>query len=383
MRLFSPARRLGLAFFAHYSLVGLTTPFWPLYLAYRGMSPEQVGVLMALIPWARFGSNIGLSQALARLGDPRTLMVRLSLALAIAYALFPTVSGFGSLLVLNLVVGTLFAPLSPLLDGLALAAARHGVVDYGPVRMWGSVAFIVAASLGGVWLVAQSDAWILWGLVGACILLAAVSRWAPKFEEPRARPGGSPGGVLRLLRRRDLRWLMLSSALLHGSHAVHYAFGSQTWREGGIPDPLIGWLWAEGTIFEVLLFWMGERVSRRCSPPVLLAISGVAGMVRWSVLATSSTLGPVVFGQALHSITFGCMHLGVMAYLRDRVDAYDIASASTLYGAIVSGLTMAVMFPISGWCFERFGLSSFALMAVVSAGGVLAAIGLGRARRAS
>src|SRR5690606_16206641 len=135
----SPATRLGVAFFALYTFVGLITPFWPLYLAYRGMNPQQVGVLMALTPWARFASNLGVGQLAQSLGQPRQLLLRLSIALVVAHALFPVMAGFAALLVLSLVVGVLSAPLSPPLHSPALAASLRGEANSGHGRGWRSI----------------------------------------------------------------------------------------------------------------------------------------------------------------------------------------------------------------------------------------------------
>lgn len=376
----SPATRLGVAFFAFYTFVGLTTPFWPLYLAYRGMNPQQVGVLMALAPWARFASNLGVGQLTQSLGQPRQLLLRLSIALVVAHAVFPVLEGFTALLLLSLVVGVLYAPLSPLLDSLALAAARRGEASYGQVRVWGSMAFIVASSLGGQWLVARSDAWILWGVLASCIAIAVTSGLVPAAHghQAQAHVTRPPRGSLALLRRVDVRVLLLASALLHGSHAVHYAFGSQAWRSIGISDSVIGWLWAEGTVFEVVLFFFGDRVSRRISPAHLLALSGMVAVVRWSMMTVATSLVAVAVAQALHSATFGCMHLGVMAYLRERFDVHETSSAATLYAGIVSGLSLALVFPVAGWCYERWGLHAFGVMAGMALLGTIAALVLQR-----
>jgi len=375
----SPATRLGVAFFALYTFVGLITPFWPLYLAYRGMNPQQVGVLMALTPWARFASNLGVGQLAQSLGQPRQLLLRLSIALVVAHALFPVMEGFAALLVLSLVVGVLYAPLSPLLDSLALAAARRGEASYGQVRVWGSIAFIVAALLGGHGLVAHSDAWILWGVLGSCVAIAVTSGIVPSAQGHGAPTVPRPShGSLALLRRLDVRVLLLSAALLHGSHAVHYAFGSQAWRSIGISDSAIGWLWAEGTLFEVVLFFFGDRVNRRISPGHLLALSGAVCIVRWSMMMVATNLATVVVAQALHSATFGCMHLGVMAYLRERFDGHETSAASTLYAGLVSGLSPGLVFPLAGWCYERWGLHAFGVMAAMAVLGTASALVLHR-----
>lgn len=368
--------RLAIGFFAHFSIVGLTIPFWPLWLAHRGMSFEQVGVLLALTPWARFASNLAIGQFGHLLQHPRGLLRVLGVLLLLAHLWFAGVDGFAAIFALSLLVGLLYAPLSPLLDGLTLSAASRGEASYGLTRLWGTLGFIATSLIGGQWLLAHSDAWILWGLV-ACCGAAVASSWV--LPESPAALRSLPklrGGSLGLLQQPEIRLVLLGSSLLHGSHAVYYAFGSQTWRAAGIGDAWIGWLWAEGAAFEVLLFLAGDRLCRRFGPAALLAMSGAAGIVRWTLLATTSSMGALLFGQALHAATFACMHLGAMALFRERVSPDRMSAATTLYGAIVSGFAMALAFPLAGWSYGLWGGGAYAVMAVISACGLLCALGL-------
>src|SRR3546814_8773378 len=76
--------------------------------------------------------------------------------------------------------------------------------------------------------------------------------------------------ILKLALHPTFGLFLGTAALLAGSHAFLYAFGSLHWRAAGIDDRMIGLLWAEGVIAEVLLFACGAKVVQRLGPARML-----------------------------------------------------------------------------------------------------------------
>ncbi len=76
--------------------------------------------------------------------------------------------------------------------------------------------------------------------------------------------------------------------------AAYYGFSALHWQAAGLSEATIGWLWAEGVAVEVLLFALSGAVMARASPAALLMLAALAGMLRWTVLASSTDLIPTV-----------------------------------------------------------------------------------------
>ena len=57
---------------------------------------------------------------------------------------------------------------------------------------------------------------------------------------------------------------VISAALLQASHQLYYGFGTLYWRGLGFSDTVIGGLWAEGVVAEILLLRRCYRLFRRC-----------------------------------------------------------------------------------------------------------------------
>jgi len=82
---------------------------------------------------------------------------------------------------------------------------------------------------------------------------------------------------------------------------------------------------------------MSGALTRRISPASLLAIAGVAGLVRWTIAAFAVALPWLVAAQLLHALTFGAAHLGAMHFLARNVPAELSASGQALYSGTVLG----------------------------------------------
>ena len=283
----SEAARLSLFYAAYFFGAGVQMPFWPVWLAGRGLGPAEIGALLALGQWVRVAANPALGLLADRARDRSRFMVGLGAATFAGYLLCLPAHGFVALILPSLVVACASAALTPLADAATLAAAARGAADYGRVRLWGTLTFIAATLAGGRILAGRSSEWVLYLLLGmaalTAIACAAMPRAAPVVPlRPRAN-------WRLLLAPRHLVFLA-AAMLVQSSHAVYYGFGTLYWQRLGFGDGTIALLWAEGAVAEVLLFLVGGRYARRWGPGALLALGGAGGLVRWTATAWVSSL---------------------------------------------------------------------------------------------
>ena len=120
-------------------------------------------------------------------------------------------------------------------------------------------------------------------LIGSVVLFAAcVAIPARRRAQRRGRSRWSALGTMA----RDRRFwqFIVVAAALQASHQVYYGFGTLYWRSLGFSDALIGVLWAEGVVAEIVLFWLGSRLLARLGPLGLMIAGGAAGIVRWGLM---------------------------------------------------------------------------------------------------
>jgi MFS transporter, PPP family, 3-phenylpropionic acid transporter len=358
------ALRLAFFYAAMFSLTGVQLPFWPAWFAGRGLTAAEIGILLAVAQWLKLAVNPLAGIAADRSAAPRRVMLLLSLGAVAGFALLPAAHGFTLLLPLGALTACCLSPLSPLGDHVALAAAATGRLDYGRVRLWGSLGFIATTLLAGRLVQAYGIDSVAPLLAATAVLVLAACAVMPA---ERSAPAAAPAGAWRTLARPSFALFLAAAALIQGSHAVYYGFGTLYWRRLGIADDRIALLWAEGVVAEIALFYWGAPLLRRLGPEKLLALGGGAGLLRWAATGFATTLPMLVPLQLLHAFTFGATHLGAMHHLARRLPPAQAATAQALYATVVGGLGQGLLMLLAGGLYGAFGGSAYLAMAAVAA----------------
>jgi PPP family 3-phenylpropionic acid transporter len=361
--------------------VGITQPFLPAFLLYRGLNPSEVALALAAGSATRLVAGPLLGRLADRMNNARLLLVGAALLGLLAAGGFGVAAGLLGFLLAQLVLNIAVAPMAPLSDMLALAAARQGAFLYGRARSIGSVAYIAAAVLGG-WLVQWLGLGLVPALVAAAMLLAlGAALWLPQPATSAARRArGDGGGFRAVLRQPGFPRLLLLSGLIQSSHAAYYGFGSIHWAAAGHSAGTIGLLWALGVVGEVALFFSGARLTAAIGARGLALLAAGAGVLRWTLMAGTSALPVLVLTQLLHALTFGAQHLAAMHLLPRLVPPEQAGTAQALHSALGVGLLMGVMTLASGPLYAAFGGGVFLLMAALCAAAIPLGLSLREAR---
>jgi MFS transporter, PPP family, 3-phenylpropionic acid transporter len=368
--------RFVLLYAAMYAAFGVASPFLPAFVRARGLSAEQLGLVLGA------GTAVRLLTAplAGRTGDVlqglRAVLVGCTtLAAAVTLGYLPA-HGFWPLLALSLGHAAALGPVTILADALALGAAapppgssRRGF-EYGWVRGTGSAAFIVGTLLSGQAVSAWGLDVIVWWqalLLGAAAVAATL---VPELRHARAAAAvrAPAGGVLRLLQLPRFRTLVLVAALILGSHAMHDAFAVIRWSAAGVSPATVSVLWSESVAAEVLVFFLiGPTLVTWLTPAGALAVAALAGMLRWTVMAQSAEVMALALVQPLHGITFALLHLACMRVLARTVPPGLEGTAQAIYGTVGIGAASAVLTLVSGALYARVGAQGFWVMAALCA----------------
>jgi PPP family 3-phenylpropionic acid transporter len=368
----SVAARLSFLYIAIFLFVGVGLPFWPVWLADKGITAAEIGILLSLSGWTKIVGNPLIAQIADRRGDLRAVLIAAAVASLATFALFGVTEGFWTFLVVTTISSIGISVLTPLSDSLTMRmVATHGI-DYGRVRLWGSVSFILAGLAAG-WLIAGRSPSIVLPLLLGCLALTVLST----VTLPAARgPVGtvSLAAWLQLLRDRRLLLFILAAGFIQSSHAMLYGFGSLRWLEAGYSEDAVGLLWAIGVVAEVILFAFGAILVRQLGPVGLLLLGGVAGMLRWVLFALFTSLPVLVLIQLLHALTFAATHLAAVYFLVRQAPAGLAATAQGLYGAIAWGGLFGLAMLASGTLYAAFAGAAFHAMAAMCLVGVFCAL---------
>jgi len=368
----SPALRMSLVYGAMFATVGVHLPFWPVWLAGRGLLPADIGLVMATGYVVRGLTAPWIGSLSDRASDRRVVLGGAACVAFLAGVLFYFADTMIAILVATAIMTVAFGAVGPLCENLAMLLATARAFDYGRVRALGSVAFVVASVGAGWFLAGRSSEMVLvlvLSMLGLLVASCLVMPAAPPAPHATAR-----GEVGPLLRQPMLLWLLASVTLIQCSHAFFYGFGTLEMRRMGIPDGAIGVLWACGVMGEIVLFWRGQSVLRRFDPVALVAIAGAGAVVRWSLMMLTTSIPVLAMVTFLHALSFACCHLGMMMLIARAVPVSHSATAQGLFTATSGAFGMGAAIVLAGWLYADYGILGYVGMAIMAAFGIVAGV---------
>lgn len=353
--------RVGLFFAALFGTSAINSGFLPLWFADRGLSDGAIGEVLGAATLLRVLGGPTWGTVADRIGRRRPVMLVAAITATGTALLYVPFTSVLPLLLVAAGQGMAASALNPLIDSLALALARDGKMEYGPVRSAGSVAFMVASAAGG-WLLTAIGTWLVpWLLAVGYGAGALAARLLP--ETPTPPTATRRFGGFQLLRHGPFRLAVVATALIQGAHTAYYGFAPLFWRSQGLSDATIGLLIAEGIVAEVLLFARGRRLVEHLGPAGLTACAAAASVIRWTATAFAPPLLALAAIQLLHAATFAMQHLSAMQVLSRSVPPERAATAQALHSALGMGVPTGLLMLLSGFLYARIGGLVFLVMA--------------------
>jgi PPP family 3-phenylpropionic acid transporter len=361
------ATRLALFYGALFGLGGTHLPFFPVWLKAVGIDASWIGIITAVPSVTRF-TILPLVTGLAER--------RQSLRAALIVTAFVTVLGLAAvgtqhqpLLVFLVYAGTacMWTPMVPLTDAYALrGVARYGL-NYGPLRLWGSAAFIVGALACGLLVDVIAARHLIWIIVAVAGIGAVVSLGLRPLDHPKPTHV-APHGAGALLRDSGFLAIIVAAALVQGSHAAYYTFASITWQASGLSGLTIAGLWALGVLAEIAVFALSPRFT--LSPAVLVLIGALSAVVRWLITAQEPSVAVLSVVQLAHGLSYGLTLVGTMGLLARHVPGHVMARGQG-YLAACGGIVTSSASILSGAIYAGYGQGVYYVMAAMALTGAV------------
>jgi PPP family 3-phenylpropionic acid transporter len=377
------AWRLGFLYAAVFLVGGCYLPYLPVWLHWRDLNADQIAILLATPPFARIVFTPAISFAADQAGGRRPILIALAWGSLASFLLLWAADGFWQMLLASLLLATNWTTILPLVETVAVTNIRRGALDYGKVRLWGSVSFIVASLGSGLIIGRLGSQTVLPLLIGGAALMVVGAHLVPHAlarasHIPSALRRLSLSDAFRLLRASLFLLFLLAVSLIQSSHALYYSFGSLNWRAQGISDGMIGVLWSVGVLTEIALFAVSGRIIAFCGTARLLMFAGLAAVFRWGFMAIDPPLWATALLQTLHALSFGAAHIAAIHFLTHAVPEDRAATAQGLYAAVVAGLVLGAVTIASGPLYRMFAGEAYAAMALLALAGAAGAFVLMR-----
>jgi MFS transporter, PPP family, 3-phenylpropionic acid transporter len=344
------SQRLALVYGAVFGLVGISLPYFPVWLRAVGIDVGWIGVITAVPSLTRFTVLPLVTGSAERYRILRQAIVILAFLTSLGFLVIGQFNQPLPILLLFILTACVWTPIVPMVDGYALKGVTQYGLDYGPLRLWGSAAFVIGALACGLLIDVVAATYVIWVIAAMALVGAVMSLGLRPLGSAPATKALLPAGAL--LRQPGFLAIIFTSALVQGSHAAYYALGSIAWQGAGLGGLTISGLWSLGVVAEIVVFAISPRFT--WSPVALVAFAAASAALRWVLTAQQPSLSLLALVQMMHGLSYGMTQVGIVGLLTRHVPSHVMATAQG-YLVAAGGIVMSSATVASGQLYARYG----------------------------
>lgn len=363
---FTPFQWTAFNFFGFFCAYGVLMPFLPVWLKHYGYGAEMIGIFASVGYLFRFLGGMLAAQKVKNVNQliPTARWLSWLNIFALLMMWFTVENSW--LLFLFLMLFHIFnAGAMPIGESIASVWQQQQGLDYGKVRLFGSIAFVVGSMSTGYFVGWWGENVIIFILIGFFVLLGLGQSASPTvgFEQSVPNHHSPSHSYKAILKTSSTRRMLIATALITASHAAYYTYSTLYWSELGISTQAISLLWGLGVVAEIGLFFLAKRFFTKIKIRHLIIASTLGTMLRWMILANATEVIPFALSQLLHAFSFALMHFAMMRYISSQ-ETEKIAKLQGLYFGLGSCAVMAVFTFLSGMLYPYSPNVMFMTMAL-------------------
>ena len=358
--------RLGVMMFLQYAIWGAWAPVLSEYLTNElGFSGIQSGMIYSLLPLATIIAPFIGGQIADRYFSSEKFVALLQLSGGVLLILISFVSNYSTMLWMMLIYCVLYAPTLALTNSIAFINLKKSDKEFGIIRVWGTIGWIVAGLLLMGWrnLAGGNDAL---ALQGDTLLLAGVFSVIMGFfsfglpRTPPQKEGTKPWAFLEALKMmKDKNFLVfIVICFVVATELMFYYMLTAPFLASdkiGIPAANVSGVMviaqvAEIFVMVILLPILISKIGIR----KILVLGVLAWPARYIIFAVGAPKWLVIASLALHGFCFVFFFVAAFIYT-DMVAPRDIRhSAQSLITLVTYGLGNYAGSLFAGWIWDKF-----------------------------
>lgn len=367
----TPELRTTAFYFTFFMAPGAAVMFLPIWLSEKGITTEQIGIINAVPVFVILALNLVVGRLADRASDWRQVIVIGALIAGIVPVGLFFVNEFWGILLLWTLAAMPAGAVGPVLDAATMRMTRRNGSDFGTIRAWGTIGFMLFNGVTGFLVVWFGSAVFVPLFVGLTLLRAVVALQLPAFRAPAdqvtvaaVRP--TAGRLMEIIAKPWFVLPLVGFAIIFGTHVILNAFAALLWKEQGISEDIIGPLIALGAAAEAGLMFVWRRFGGRVSARHMIFASALASVLRWAAMAFSPPVWLLVLLQLTHGITYALGYLGCVHFIANWTSE-DIAAETQSLFTVLQQVTSVVALIGFGWLMGLYGAHAFLFASLAAA----------------
>ncbi len=354
--------------------LGVFFPYFTLFLKENvGLSGSQVGVVYAIMPLVGMFAQPFWGQIADRSGSRTRLLALLGLGAMLGYAGLILPKTFTWMLCATSLLAVFSTSLIPMVTSVSMAIlSGRGLPNFGRVRVWGTVGYLVAVVCMPPLLhfVQDSGGWTrvengpsepgleyIFIVSGVLVAMGSLVAWQlPKKGAVSIK--ASQNEYLILLRHgpflRVLGFVFGCFFFIQGPMVIFPIYI----RSMGGDMASVSYMWIWMIALEIPLVTYTSKFFKVMGPRLMLAIAALAAGLRWTVCAFAPDLSWVYPVQLLHGIVIVGLLVAAPLYVDCLVPERLRSTGQGLLTMVGPSIGGILSITLSGFLIDHFGVTT-------------------------
>ncbi|MGM0524285.1 MAG: MFS transporter [Bacillota bacterium] len=344
---------LKMMLFSFHGANTMVISFLPLLLAYRGLSEQEIGWVLAVGPTVSIISQPLFGYISDKFQTVKKVLLVATLGLIISSFFFFQMEVLGVLLFSAVFFYFFSSAIAPLADSLAQRRAKALNVPFGSIRTWGSIGFAISSLVIGQYVdwVGIQYLFIPYGMMTITLLLLTTRLKDVKVD---TKPINFKD-VGKLLRNKQFITLLLVMFLVTITHRTNDSFIGLYIRQIGGRDNLVGLAWFLGVFSEAIVFMFAGKWFRKFHPLVFMIIAAWLYTLRWLVYGIVADPYVLVVMQVFHGLSFGVFYVASFDYVSRLIPEHMQATGHLIFMTVFFGFSGIIGSLGGGYVLEVLG----------------------------
>lgn len=369
----SPEFRTTIFYFLMFANGGAGFTYAGIWFANKGLSTQEIGVINSAPIFVMLLINLFVGRLADKLPDWRqAIVIGMLIAGVLPLGLF-FANDFWMILLFWGLSGVIMNATVPVADAATMRMTRRRGSDYGTIRAWATVGFLVAILISGFAIDAYGDWLFLPIFTGLALLRGATALILPNFRAGEKDLNAPVVGATKLLQVMK-PWFLLPLAgwaMIFATHLILNAFQGLLWAQQGIGLDVIGLLIGLGALSEALMLFAYRRFFGGYPARYMILIAAGISALRWVAMAYSPGVPVLIALQSLHAFTFAMGFLASINFVANWTSEDIAAEAQSFLVMLQQGFGVVAIVGF-GWLVADYGpMTYLASAAFAATGGVM------------
>lgn len=344
---------LKMLLFCFHATNTIILSYLPIYLRFKGLDGTEIGWVLAIGPFAAIFSQPFWGYISDKFKTVKGTLVICVIGLLLSSTLFFQMETLIAIILTGAVFYFFTSPIGALGDSLAQRRADDLHVNFGSIRMWGSIGFAISSLIVGKVLSTVGIEYMIWPYLffGTLALIVALSLTDVKVDSDPIQLKD----VKQIIQNKPFFIFLFIVLFISISHRANDSFIGLYMEQLGGDESLIGMAWFVGVASEACVFALAPFWFQKLHPLVFIMIAGLLYSLRYFIYSVVHDPVLIVPLQILHGITFGTFYLASFSYITRLIPKLLQSTGHLIFYAVYFGVSGIFGSLIGGALIDTFG----------------------------